>query len=497
MTNLLDSAPELFVRRRQIRTKTIATVGPASESPHMLEQLARAGVDIFRINMAHGNRDVHDTLVERIRGVSVRLDCPLGILVDLAGPKIRLGELFEPLVECDVGQRFVFVRGERAPRANTLVSNYEPLIDELAPGNMVMLADGAVAMQAVAKEPDAVTCEVLSGGEIRSRQGINLPGVPLSAHALTPEDRENVRWAIDREIDFLGMSFVRNAGEVKQLKQLLTDGASTALVIAKIEKREALDSLEAIVSEADGVMVARGDLGVETDIAETPVIQKRIIDLCNRYMKPVIVATQMLDSMERSSRPTRAEVSDVANAILDGADACMLSGETAIGLYPLAAVHMMNRVMEATERVLPGESRSGPPVAERSDVHAVTEAVVHGASLIASRLSARLVVVATRTGGTARVKSKHRDFIPTVGVSDSESTLRRMNLFWGIIPLRGAPVHEGPALRRFIEDWGMQHQILHSGDRIVFVTGTHFVPFAHNVLVVHECPAREARESSG
>lgn len=475
-------------KRRDVRTKTVATIGPASESPQMIEQLALAGVDVFRVNMAHGGRSFHDAVVQRIREVSQRLECPLAILVDLAGPKIRLGELHQPTTYCQVGERFVFVRGEQAPRPNTLVSNYEPLLDELVPGNMVMLADGAVAMVVIAKQQDEVTCDVVSGGEIRSRQGINLPGVNLSVSALTDEDREHVRWAIEREIDFLGMSFVRNAAEVNQLKQILADGDSGAQVIAKIEKREAIESLESIVAAADGVMVARGDLGVETDIAETPVIQKRIIELCNRYMKPVIVATQMLDSMERSSRPTRAEVSDVANAILDGADACMLSGETAIGLYPLAAVQMMNRVMEATERELREHPRPASPVAELSEVHPVTEAVARGASLIATQLDARLVVVATRTGGTARVKSKHRDAIPVVGVSDSEAALRRMCLYWGIIPLRGAPVHEGPALRRFIQDWGKSQQLLETGDRVVFITGTHVIPVAHNVLVVHECP---------
>jgi pyruvate kinase len=258
------------------------------------------------------------------------------------------------------------------------------------------------------------------------------------------------------------------------------------LVVAKIEKREALECLDEIVAAADAVMVARGDLGVETDIAETPVVQKRIIATCHRYLKPVIVATQMLDSMQRSSRPTRAEVTDIANAILDGADACMLSGETAIGEYPLESVQMMNRVMAATEQLLRDKAPEEGPATALAGVHPITAAVTYGAGRIAARLAAALVVVATRSGNTARVKSQQRDFVPTVGVSDSEQTLRRMCLYWGIIPLPGAPVGDGPALRAFIEQWGKAAKLLRSGDRTVFVTGTDFVPLAHNLLVVHE-----------
>jgi pyruvate kinase len=232
-------------------------------------------------------------------------------------------------------------------------------------------------------------------------------------------------------------------------------------------------------------MVARGDLGVEIDVAETPVAQKQIIATCQRLRKPVIVATQMLDSMHHSRRPTRAEATDVANAILDGADACMLSGETAIGEYPREAVEMMTRIMISTEEML----RDKPLIADDSvatDVHPITSAVVYGAARIADQLKARLVVISTRSGGTARVKAKQRDFIRTLGVSDSETTLRRMCLFWGILPLPGAPVNDGPALRTFIDRWGLEDGSLQVGDRIVFITGNDFVSRAHNLLIVHE-----------
>ena len=235
----------------------------------------------------------------------------------------------------------------------------------------------------------------------------------------------------------------------------------------------------------DGVMVARGDLGVEIDVAETPVAQKRIVDTCRKLQKPVIVATQMLESMHHNRRPTRAEVSDVANALLDGADACMLSGETAIGDYPRETVEMMTRILLSTEQLL----RTRPPVhADHSvpDIHPVTAAVVYGSAKIAERLNAKLIVCATRTSGTVRIRSKQRDGIPTIGVSDSAAILRRMSLYWGVTPLPGAPVHDGPLLRKFVEEWALPRGIVSTGDRIVFVTGTNFYPLAHNLLVIHE-----------
>jgi pyruvate kinase len=468
----------------QVRTKIVATVGPACQQPEMLRQLACSGVDVFRVNTAHGGRSFHDAVVDAIRDVSEDVGRPLAILVDLCGPKIRLGELSGGALQCLPGDTLTFVRGPAAA-ANHLTCNYEPLIDEVQAGHLIMLADGAVALEARKKTRDSVECRVVSGGVIRSRQGINVPGATLSVEALTDDDRQNAIWAAQRDIDYVGMSFVRRPEDIQRLKDLLAAHGGTAHVVAKIEKREALDRLHDIIAAADAVMVARGDLGVEIDIAQTPLVQKQIIAACREQLKPVIVATQMLDSMQHSNRPTRAEVTDIANAILDGADACMLSGETAIGEYPLESVEMMNRVMQATERLL-GDAPAAPPAPSKAGVTPVTAAVTYGAGRIADQLSAALVVVATRSGNTARVKSKQRDFVRTVGVSDSAAVLRRMCLYWGIIPLPGAPVADGPALRAFIDQWGLQEGMLRAGDLIVFVTGTEFVPLAHNLVVVHE-----------
>jgi pyruvate kinase len=467
------------------RTKIVATVGPACRSPEMLRELIQAGVCVFRLNTAHGTSESRQETLDEIRKASVDLNFPVGVLVDLAGPKIRLGELVEDPSEFRHGDRFTFLRGEKPTTPHELTSNYPTLIDELQVGDSVMLADGTVSMTVIETHADRAVCEVGQEGTVRSRQGINLPGTTLSVPSMTEEDVVNAIWASENHADFVSLSFVRSAVDVHRLRRVLREHGSTAMVIAKIEKREALRSLEEIVEAADGIMVARGDLGVETEIAETPVAQKRIIEVCRALQKPVIVATQMLDSMHHNRRPTRAEVSDVANAVLDGADCCMLSGETAIGNYPRETVETMNRILLSTEALLRTRPADHPDHSV-PDIHPVTAAVVYGSAKIAARLSAKLIVCATRTSGTARLRSKQRDGIPTIGVSDSPAVLRRMSLLWGVTPLPGAPVHEGPALRRFIEEWALPRGIVSTGDRIVFVTGTNFYPLAHNLLVIHE-----------
>ena len=467
------------------RTKIVATVGPAVKTPEQLARLVDAGVDVFRVNMAHGNREEHQQVVSFIRAIEQERGFPIGILVDLAGPKIRLGDLAEDPLECRLGEQFQFVRSGESTTAGELETNYPPLIDELAVGDRVMLADGTVGMEVVERDADQVTARVIEPGPIRSRQGINLPGVLLSVSALTDRDRENVVWAAESDVDFVGLSFVRGPEEVYELKELISTYQSRAMVIAKIEKREALENLEEIVLAADAIMVARGDLGVEIDFAEAPMAQKRIINCCQRYSRPVIVATQMLDSMHHSTRPTRAEVTDVANAILDGADACMLSGETAIGEFPVESVSVMNRIMLNTEQALPDQPPSTPPQFAEG-VHPVTAAIVYGAARIADRLDARLVIVATRSGNTARIKAKQRDFISTVGISNSVETLRQLCLYWGIIPLSGVPLDDQEELRRAVIAWGQEDGCLEAGDLIVLVTGTGLDPLAHNMVSVQE-----------
>jgi pyruvate kinase len=470
------------------KTKIVATVGPASDGPVQLEALIATGVDVFRLNMAHGNRQQQSARLAAIREASRQVGQPVAVLADLAGPKMRLGELPGGQMTLDLGARVRFVRGSSA-KPGELTTTYEPLVDELAEGDRVLLADGVVSLVVEKREPDQVECRVVQPGLVRSRQGVNLPGVRLSAPAMSEEDRENARWAAASQIDFVGLSFVRRPEDIQELKQLLAAAGSSAQVIAKIEKPEALENLAAIVDAADGVMVARGDLGVETDIAEVAVVQKRIIAECHRRRRPVIVATQMLDSMQHSALPTRAEATDVANAILDGADACMLSGETAIGAHPLETVAMMHRIAVATEPLVRHARDVPGPEHEAVAVDPITEATVHAAGHLAEELSAKLIVVATTSGATALALSKKRNFVPTLGVSVSEATLRRMCLYWGVIPLASAPLGDPSRLFSHVCAWGRRNHLLAPGDHVVMVSGTGLVHSAHNQIVVHEVGA--------
>jgi pyruvate kinase len=342
---------------------------------------------------------------------------------------------------------------------------------------------------------------------VRSRQGVNLPGVKLSVAAMSPDDWRHAEWAAGAGADFVSLSFVRSPVEVQLLKELLRTRGSRARVVAKIEKREAIDDLDAIVEAADVVMVARGDLGVEIDVAGVPMVQKRIIRVCQRYQKPVIVATQMLDSMQHARRPTRAEATDVANAILDGADACMLSGETAIGEHPVETVKMMRSIARETEkqyladrwhylegRFHAARGSAGVPVQEFlpapeflvEGLHPITQAVVDGASRIAGELDAKLFVVASRSGVTAIARSKRRGAVPTVGLSDDPAALRQMALYWGVTPLASVATKDTIALLEYITAWGLREGRLQRGDRILLVAGSGFGTGGHNMALVHE-----------
>ena len=490
-------APEI------VRTKVVATLGPASRSEEAIRGLVEAGVDVFRLNMAHGSVPEHQESLDRIRRVSESLARPIGVLADLAGPKIRLGELPGGSVDVAEGDRIRFVRGTEAHGPGEFTASYEPLIDELGVGDSVMIADGTISLVVEERNATHALCRVVQGGTIRSRQGVNLPGVKLSVAAMSAADWQHAEWAASAGVDFVSLSFVRSAVEVKLLKELLRTRGSLARVVAKIEKREAVENLESIVEAADAVMVARGDLGVETDVASVPMVQKQIIRACQRYQKPVIVATQMLDSMQHARRPTRAEATDVANAILDGADACMLSGETAIGDHPSLVVEMMRRIARATEsqyladRRLSLEERQrapwlaaaaevGPAEVLAEGLHPITQAVVDGAGRIAVDVGARLVVVASRTGLTAISRSKRRGAVPTVGVSDNVATLRQMALYWGVTPLAGTVSTDVQALLGHVTSWGLGAGRLRKGDRIVLVAGVGFGTGGHNMALVKE-----------
>jgi pyruvate kinase len=466
------------------RTKIVATVGPACDTIEMLSSLIREGVCVFRLNMAHRSQEGHGETLENIRAAEELTGIPVAVLVDLAGPKIRLGDLGEAPVRCEVGRQFKWVRGTESHSPDELVSLYETLIDELEVGNDILLSDGLVRIRVIEKSAEMALCEVTSGGMIRSRQGINLPGVKLSVSALGKKDISNAIWACRKEVDFISLSFVRNAEEMQQLRTIVEGEGSNASLVAKIEKPEAVANLRSIVDAADGIMVARGDLGVEIDIETTAVTQKLIINMCTELGKPVIVATQMLESMHKSSRPTRAEVSDVSNAILDGADACMLSGETAIGEFPEEVVRTMYRICLSTESLVQGGVNWTKQKEDHQGSRKISDAVVTAAALVAKEIEAKLVVIGTEDGDTALLKSKHRDLIPTVGVSSSQEITRKMCLYWGIIPVLGANVNQKSELQDLVEDWAGEEVTLRSGDRVVYVTDSESIEKAHDMMIV-------------
>jgi pyruvate kinase len=483
------------------RTKIVATLGPASQSRGQVEALAREGVDVFRLNAAHGDKAWHDGATARVREVSDALGRPLAVLQDLAGPKLRLGELPGGAVSCQRGDRFR-LRAAAAGGPGELPINEPSLIGDLRVGNDVLLADGTVALRIVATHRDHAEAEVTLPGEARSRQGISAPHTALRLPSLTPKDLRDLDDALARGVDYVGLSFVRTPADVELLRTEMTKRGGNAAIIAKIETARALDALDDIICAADGVMVARGDLGVELDVARVPMLQKRIINRSRSFGVPVITATQMLESMRTSGRPTRAEASDVANAILDGTDAVMLSAETASGNYPLEAARTMRRIIEETEHVQLGGGRPpGPSPGGRGEntsglssvlcslssvPEGITLAAVEAAGRLADRIEARLIVVATRGAHTALACARHRFRTPTLGLSDRPATLRRLALLWGVLPVRFDDPGSIPALIEKAAAYVVRAKLADRGDRLVYVLGQQWVDGAHNSILIHE-----------
>lgn len=468
------------------RTKILATIGPASDSVETLVRLIQTGVNVFRLNMAHGDIDAHTRRVTAIREASKLAGLPVGILADLAGPKLRLGKLAGEELACDVGDRLTLRRGRVTEKPRELVTEYDALVDEISVGDRVVIGDGTIALEVESKSDDEAICRVVDGGTIRSRQGIALPNTRLSIQTIGPQDYAHADWAVQLGLDYVSLSFVRNADDLHQLRSHLHLAGSRAAIIAKIEKRESLDALDEIVRAADGVMIARGDLGLEVDIATTSVLQKRIIEICRRESRPVIVATQMLESMHNSKQPTRAEVADVSNAVLDGADACMLSGETAVGRYPVDTVRMMSRIIEEAEKLLPRTGLS--PAIEASRAEDVTEAVLQGAAQISRVVGSSVVVIVTKSGRSAVLKSKLRDRTPTLCITDSRHVLGQACLWWGVMPLLIESIEQEHCIFQAIIDWNTRVGALASGDRVVVVSDRRAFPAGHDSILLYQIP---------
>jgi pyruvate kinase len=485
----VDLHQQRHIETRLVKSKIIATVGPACADKQMLRDLVKAGVDLFRLNFAHGAHEWLAVVVKHVREISAELERPVALLGDLSGPKIRLGKLPDEGIHLDMGQQCEFVREAVHGEPLKFTCTYPQLINDVSIGDRVLLADGTVALRVIDKSHDSVKCQVEQPGLLRSKQGVNLPGTVLTTPSLTDKDRNDLAWAIEHELDFVGLSFVRSADDIKLLRSVI-DASGTRTppqIIAKIEKREAIDDLERILDLTDGVMVARGDLGVEIDITRVPVLQKHIIRMCNEHRIPVITATQMLDSMQANELPTRAEASDVANAILDGSDAVMLSGETAIGKHPVKVVSMMSRIAQEAEVLV----TSNKLVDHQSNLHTralvVTEAVTLGASTAAEHLHADLIAVTTHSGRTAMAVSKQRSPVPILALTDRDDTYRRMCLYWGVTSVLTDKVDQSPdELLRFVIEWGRKVGVLNSGSRVVLVGSTDWHEPGHDLMVVHE-----------
>ncbi len=477
-TDTTDSAP-VFRRAHVPRTKIVGTLGPASNTAEAIRALIDAGLDVARINFSHGTHDQHARTIATVREVSASLNRPVAIMGDLQGPRIRIGGLPAPM-ELEAGVTLVLVPEHLAGDGEIPVT-YDELSKDVAPGNRILVNDGLIELVVTAVNELRVTATVVHGGTLSSHKGMNLPGIAVSAPSITDKDRADIVFAVEHDLDALALSFVRRAEDIESLRALIP---KSILIVAKIEKDVALQNIEEILRASDAVMVARGDLGVELPFEEVPIAQKNIIALANRMGRPVITATQMLESMIENPRPTRAEASDVANAILDGTDCVMLSAETATGAYPRLAVEAMRRIIHEIETHPLPHFALRP---ERRILNGVnTEEAIAAATVAAVRmLEAPLVVVFTKSGFSARIVASHRPTVPILALTDEPRVCRQLSLVWGVVPrlvptARGYDHMVAMALREAL-DLGM----VTKGDRVLVTAGVPFdVPGTTNLLKV-------------
>ena len=454
-------------RQAPRRTKIVATIGPATQDPATLKALIEAGATTLRLNFSHGTHEDHQRSIQLIRQISFELNQPVGILQDLQGPKIRLGKFENGSIRLKTGDPFILTSRQLLGTQTISSVTYEPLVDEVPEGASILLDDGRVEMRVVGKDmaQRELHCEVTVGGKLSNSKGVNFPGVYLSIKAQTDKDRTDLVFGLNQGVDSVALSFVRNPQDVLEIKSLIAESGRQVPVIVKIEKHEAIEQMDAILSLSDGVMVARGDLGVELPAEEVPILQKRLIHTANRLGIPVITATQMLDSMVSNPRPTRAEVSDVANAILDGTDAVMLSNETAVGEYPVQAVATMARIALRTEKE---QFVPEPMPAGRTIPSAISRAV----GQIANQLKAAAIMTLTKTGSTARNVSKFRPSTPILAVTPHVDVARRLQLVWGVKPLLVVDLPSTTRTFQSATNVAQEQGYLREGDLVVMTAGT-------------------------
>jgi pyruvate kinase len=450
------------------RAKIVCTLGPSVTNPEMIDRLVAAGMDCARLNFSHGSHEAHAAAAKLVRDAAAKARRPLAILADLCGPKMRVGRFADGKIELDVGQRFTLTTRDIAGTKEMVSQTYEPLPRDVRPGTIVLLDDGLLRLRVVETNATDVICEVEIGGELSDKKGLNVPGANLSTPALTPKDRDDLVFAVETlKVDYLALSFVRRPEDVAEAQAI----ARGTPVIAKIEKPEAIDNLAAILDQAEGAMVARGDLGVEVGSEFVPLLQKRIIREVNARGKLVITATQMLDSMIRNPRPTRAEAADVANAVLDNTDAVMLSGETASGKYPIEAVSMMDAIVREVEReMLKEDAGAGalPPITEGWKFN---DAAARTAARLSYLVDVKAIVTFTRDGRTARLLSENRPRAPVLAITSRQEVATRLALEWGVIPRLEVPPEDLEETLRTATSTLAREKLCKHGDAFAMVFG--------------------------
>jgi pyruvate kinase len=485
-----------------IRTKIVATMGPACGDVETLYRLFEAGCDICRLNFSHGNLDQHLQMLRNVREAAARFSHPIAVLGDLGGPKIRLGQVADQDghggMSINTGDELVIQRATTVGAKGRVSSTYKHLVDDVQVGHRVFVEDGLLKFICTEKNYNELRLSCMVGGILKTSKGINLPDTFVNIAAITDRDWECADWAIENDLDYLALSFVRKADDVTLLRQHLANRGSDIQLIAKIEKAEALAHIDGIIDASDGLMVARGDLGVEMDLAQVPIIQKDLIKRCQTAGKPVIVATQMLQSMIEQASPTRAEVSDVANAIFDGTDAVMLSGETSVGKFPVGAVHVMSRVAQVTEEYQVANP-TVPDLRMQLKTMALSAAVAKGVRQMVSELKAKLVVVWSQTGATARIFSKTRFPVPIIALSSDHRALRRMALHFGVIPQETQNPLDPRDLVRAVDEIIRDQNFARAGDRVIVVAGSSLgTPGMLNGVFIHTVGSEnEERLSAG
>ena len=460
----------------QGKAKIVCTLGPSSNSVEMLVKLLDSGIDVVRLNFSHGTHADHLNTLNNVQAAAKQTGDVVTVLMDLQGPKIRIGDLAVPFIELVPGKQFTITTDPIKGAAEKVSTTYENLTKDLHGGDIILLDDGKLRLRVLNVQNNDVVCEVVVGGTLSAHKGINLPGVTVSAPSLTPKDLLDLEFGLKQDIDYVALSFVRTAEDIRELRKVIVqriDPGRFLPIIAKIERPLAIDNIDAIIAEADGIMIARGDLGVELPPEDVPMLQKMIIKKCNEVGKPVIVATQMLESMINSPTPTRAEASDVANAVVDGVDAVMLSGETSVGRYPLDAVQIMERIICKVESEQLGSMR----VLDRSlgNVESRLDALGRSACVLAEQMKAAAIVVVTRSGETARIISRYRPRPRIVAITDRPKILRRLNLIWGVQGIVIGKLEEDSdkALQK-IQERLLESGIVQRGEYVVMLAGQPF-----------------------